>query len=49
MLGIYKTCYVVGNKGEGKGRKGLFLEKIPGLLRGKSPWKNEEVATESGG
>lgn len=41
--GISKTCYLVGNEGQGKGRV------PPGLPKGKSPWKNEEVAIESGG
>ena len=48
-IGIYKTCYLVGNEGEEKGRASLFLEEIPGLLKGKSSCKNEEVAIESGG
>lgn len=48
FIAIYKACYLVGNEGEGKGRKGLFLEEIPGLIKGKSPLKNE-VAIESGG
>lgn len=47
-IGIYKTCYLVGNEGEGKEKKGLFLEEIPGLLQGKS-WKNEEVCGKSEG
>ena len=43
---LESTCELAGDKGEGNSF--LFLEGIPGLLKGKSSQENEEMTIESG-